>query len=59
MKGAAVFAHPDDAETSCSGRLRQAGFVNIQIIEEQVRFDKEEGVPMNVASVKVVANKPA
>ncbi len=41
------------------GRLRKAGFVNIRITEEQVRFDKEEGVPMNVASVKVVANKPA
>ena len=40
------------------GRLRQAGFVDIDIAEENIRFD-DEGVPMNVASVKVVARKPA
>ena len=40
------------------GRLRQAGFVDIDISEENIRFD-DEGVPMNVASVKVVARKPA
>ncbi len=40
------------------GRLRQAGFVAIETTEEKVRFD-DEGVPMNVASVKVVARKPA
>ena len=33
------------------------GFVDIQMEEEKVRFD-DEGVPMNVASVKVVAHKP-
>jgi arsenite methyltransferase len=41
------------------GRLRQAGFVDIDIIEQSVPFDDEEGVPMNVASVKVAARKPA
>jgi SAM-dependent methyltransferase len=40
------------------GRLRSAGFVNLDITEEKVRFD-DGGVPMNVASVKVVARKPA
>ncbi len=40
------------------GRLRKAGFVDLQITEEKVRFDEAEGVPMNVASVKVVATKP-
>ena len=39
------------------GRLRNAGFVDIDIAEEKVRFD-DAGVPMNVASVKVVARKP-
>ena len=39
------------------GRLRGAGFVEIDVTEEKVRFD-DEGVPMNVASVKVVAKKP-
>ncbi|MFB3097800.1 MAG: arsenite methyltransferase [Dehalococcoidia bacterium] len=39
-------------------RLRKAGFVNVETTEERVRFD-DEGVPMNVASVKVVARKPA
>ena len=38
-------------------RLRNAGFVDLDITEEKIRFD-DEGVPMNVASVKVVANKP-
>ncbi len=41
------------------GRLRRAGFVDIEITDEQVRFDKEDGAPLNVASVKVVARKPA
>ena len=41
------------------GRLQRAGFVNIEITEEQVRFDEAEGIPMNVASVKVVAIKPS
>ena len=39
-------------------RLRRAGFVNIQVTEESVRFD-DAGVPQNVAGVKVVAHKPA
>ena len=39
-------------------RLRKAGFVDIETTEESVRFD-EAGVPLNVASVKVVARKPA
>ena len=38
-------------------RLRKAGFVDVTIAEENVRFD-DDGIPMNVASVKVVANKP-
>ena len=38
-------------------RLHQAGFVDITITEESVRCD-DEGVPMNVSSVKVVAHKP-
>lgn len=41
------------------GRLRQAGFVNIELTQEDVSFDEDSGVPMNVASVKVVARKPA
>lgn len=40
------------------GRLRKAGFVDIETTEEKVRFDNE-GVPINVASVKVSARKPA
>ena len=40
------------------GRLHQAGFVDIDISEENIRFD-DEGVPMNVASIKVVARKAA
>ena len=39
-------------------RLRKAGFEDVETTEERVRFDGE-GVPMNVASVKVVARKPA
>jgi hypothetical protein len=41
------------------GRLRGAGFVDIELTDEQVRFDKEDGAPLNVASVKVVARKPS
>jgi SAM-dependent methyltransferase len=40
------------------GRLRKAGFTDIDITEEKVRFDAE-GIPQNVASVKVVARKPS
>jgi SAM-dependent methyltransferase/DNA-binding PadR family transcriptional regulator len=39
------------------GRLRKAGFVDIETTEEKVRFD-DEGVPMNVASLRVTARKP-
>lgn len=38
-------------------RLHRAGFVNVQTTDENLRFD-DEGVPMNVASVKIVAQKP-
>jgi arsenite methyltransferase len=38
-------------------RLRQAGFVDIETTEERVRFE-DDGLPLNVASVKVVARKP-
>jgi SAM-dependent methyltransferase len=41
------------------GRLRKAGFAEIQLTEERVRFDEEGRSPLNVASVKVVARKPA
>jgi len=54
----ACIAGAEDREVYL-GRLRRAGFVNIEINEEQVRFDEVAGVPMNVASVKVVANKPS
>ena len=40
------------------GRLENAGFVDMEITEEKVRFD-DKGVPENVASVKVVTHKPA
>jgi len=40
------------------GRLTKAGFVDIQTTEERVKFD-DQGGPMNVASVKVEAHKPA
>ena len=43
--------------TTYLGRLAQAGFVNIELTEENVRFD-DQGIPMNVSSVKVVAHKP-
>ena len=39
-------------------RLRKAGFVDIETTDENVRFEGE-GIPLNVASVKVVAHKPA
>ncbi|MDE2939807.1 MAG: arsenite methyltransferase [Chloroflexota bacterium] len=38
-------------------RLSRAGFVSVETTDEDVRFDSE-GVPLNVASVKVVAHKP-
>ncbi len=38
-------------------RLRRAGFKDIQVTEENVRFE-DEGMPQNVAGVKVVARKP-
>ncbi len=38
--------------------MSRAGFEDITITDENIRFD-DEGVPMNVASVKVVAKKPA
>ena len=44
-------------QTVYLGRLRKAGFVAIETTEEKIRFD-DEGVPMNVSSVKVVARKP-
>ena len=39
-------------------RLGRAGFVGVETTDEDVRFDSE-GVSTNVASVKVVAHKPA
>ena len=41
------------------GRLRRAGFVDIEISWDEAQFDGEEGAPLNVASVKVVARRPA
>ena len=38
-------------------RLQRAGFVDIETTEENIRFD-DDGLPLNVASVKVVARKP-
>jgi len=55
---ASCIAGAEDQEVYLA-RLRSAGFVDIEITEESVRFDEEGGVPLNVASVKVVANKPA
>ena len=55
---ASCIAGAEDQEVYL-GRLRQAGFVGIELTEEQIRFDEEAGAPMNVASVKVVARKPA
>ena len=40
------------------GRLRKAGFMEIQVTEDTVRFPEEEA-PQNVTGVKVVARKPA
>ncbi len=39
------------------GRLQRAGFVDIETTEENIKFD-DGGLPLNVASVKVVARKP-
>ena len=39
-------------------RLQRAGFVGVETTDEDLRFD-DEGVPLNVASVKIVAHKPA
>ena len=39
-------------------RLARAGFEDVETTDEDVRFDSE-GAPLNVASVKVVAHKPA
>ncbi len=55
---ASCVAGAEERETYL-GRLRRAGFVDIELTDEQVRFDKEDGAPLNVASVKVVARKPA
>ena len=38
-------------------RLSRAGFVQVETTDENLRFD-DEGIPMNVASVKIVAHKP-
>ena len=38
-------------------RMARAGFVGVETTDEDVRFD-QEGISMNVASVKVVAHKP-
>ena len=40
------------------GRLSNAGFVEVTTTDEDLRFD-EGGQPLNVASVKIVAHKPA
>ena len=53
---ASCIAGAEDRETYL-GRLRAVGFMDIQLDEEKVRFD-DQGTPMNVASVKVVAHKP-
>ena len=39
-------------------RLHRAGFVDVQTTDEDIRFDAD-GESLNVASVKVVAHKPA
>ena len=54
---ASCIAGAEDREVYI-GRLRKAGFVDIKVTEEKVRFDAD-GAPQNVASVKVVARKPA
>lgn len=53
---ASCIAGAEDREVYI-GRLRRAGFVDIALTEESARFD-DEGVPLNVASVKAVARKP-
>ncbi len=40
------------------GRLQRAGFIGVETTDEDLRFD-DAGAPMNVASIKVVAHKPA
>ncbi len=40
------------------GRLQRAGFVDVETTDEDIRFS-EDGESLNVASVKVVAHKPA
>ena len=40
------------------GRMVTAGFTDIETIDEAVRCD-EDDVPLNVASVKISARKPA
>ncbi len=54
---ASCIAGAEDREVYL-GRLGRAGFEDITITDENIRFD-DEGVPMNVAIVKVVAKKPA
>ncbi len=39
-------------------RLQRAGFVAVETTDEDTQFD-DAGVPLNVASVKIVAHKPA
>ena len=41
------------------GRLRSAGFTDVEITSDSVSFDETDGTPLNVASVKVVARKPS
>ena len=56
---ASCIAGAEDRDTYL-GRLRNAGFVDIDVTEETVRFESgEDGLPTNTASVKVVARKPA
>jgi ubiquinone/menaquinone biosynthesis C-methylase UbiE len=44
-------------EKTYLGRLEKAGFINIETTESNTHYT-EEGRPLNVASVKVVAQKP-
>ena len=57
MSRSSCIAGAEDRDTYL-GRLNAVGFVDIQMEEEKIRFD-DAGVPMNVASVKVVAHKPS
>ena len=41
------------------GRLRSAGFTEVEITAEDALFDETDGASLNVASVKVAARKPA